>query len=153
MPVKAFPPAFIHSVERAKSAVLCFIALLILDNSTLFDIPLSNTYVLSSNFSTWLSAQFLGVGFVDGFSFAIIGMYLMVLVLLVGTLRSPFRNLWAMQFSWLAVFLLLLWQHYQLWEDHSQVPVLVSGILHSLKLIPLGLACWWTKRLALPLLI
>lgn len=138
---------------RIRAAVLCFITLLILDNSTLFDIPLSDTYVISSNLSTWLSAQLVGIGFVDGFSFALIGMYLMILVLLVGTLRSPFRNLWALQFSWLAVFLLLFWQHYQLWEDHSQNLVLISAFFHSLKLLPLGLACWWTKRLTLPLLI
>lgn len=138
---------------RIRAAVLCFIALLILDNSTLFDIPLSNTYIISSNLSTWLSAQLVGIGFVDGFSFALIGMYFMILVLLTGTLRSPFRNLWALQFSWLAVLLLLFWQHYQLWEEHSQIPVLISAFFHSLKLLPLGLACWWTRRLALPLLI
>ena len=138
---------------RIRTSILCFMALLILDNSTLFDIPLSSTYALSSNLSTWLSAQLVGIGFVDSFSFAFIGMYLMVLVLVTGALRSPFRNLWALQFSWLAIAALIAWQHIALWEGHSQWAVALSAGFHSIKLLPLGLACWWTKQLELPLLI
>jgi hypothetical protein len=81
--------------SKIRGALLFFILLMILDSSTLFDIPISDTFPFSSNLSTWLSSLVMGIGFIDSFSFHLVTLHLMLIVLLFGVIKDPFRNIWA----------------------------------------------------------
>lgn len=140
-----------HLAVRIRLSILFFIFLLVLDNSVLFDIHLSPTYAVSSNLSTWLTAFLLQGIFVDSFSFQLVGVYSLLLFLLLGAIKAPFRNIWVLQFTWLTVAFLIIGSSYQLIEAHNIVPVVLNTTFQSMKLLPLGLACYWTKRLELPL--
>jgi hypothetical protein len=136
---------------KIRLSILLFIGLSILDNSLLFDIHLSPTYELSSNLSTWLTAFFLQGNFVDSFSFQLVGMHLLLLVLLLGAIKAPFRNIWVLQCTWLTVAFLIFSNSYQIMEGSNALPVLLNAAFQSIKLLPLGLAYYWTKQLELPL--
>ncbi len=136
---------------KIRLAILFFIVLLVLDNSMLFDIHLSPTYELSSNLSTWLTAFLLKGNFVDSFSFHLVGINLLLLILLVGAIKAPFRNIWVLQCTWLTVAVLIAGTSYQIVEPSNAWPVLLNAAFQSVKLLPLGLAYYWTKQLELPL--
>ena len=136
---------------KIRLAILCFIFLLVLDNSMLFDIQLSSTYELSSNLSTWLTAFLLQGNFVDSFSFHLVGVHLLLLFLLLGAIKAPFRNIWLLQAAWLTIAFLIVLSSYQVMESSNAMPVSLNALFQSLKLIPLGLAYYWTKQLELPL--
>lgn len=136
---------------KIRLAILCFIFLLVLDNSMLFDIHLSPTYELSSNLSTWLTAFLLQGDFVDSFSFQLVGVHLLLLFLLLGAIKAPFRNIWLLQAAWLTIAFLIVMSSYQIMEASNMVPIGLNALFQSIKLIPLGLAYYWTKQLELPL--
>lgn len=138
---------------KIRAAILVFILWLILDNSTLFDIPISDTFTTSSNLSTWLSSLVVGLGFIDSFAFNLVSLYLMLMVLLFGVIQAPFRNIWVLKFTILATIAIIFITTYQLLEYNNQAAVLVNGLFQSLKLIPLLLAYYWTRQLATPIII
>lgn len=135
---------------KIRLAILCFIGWTILDNSTLFDISISETLDTSTNLSTWLSASILGIGFIDSFSFHLVSLHLLLLFVLLGALRAPFRNIWALECTLVGNILILAFSTYQLLEPMQQTAVLLNTFFQSLKLIPLGLAYYWTRQLAVP---
>lgn len=136
---------------KIRLAILFFIFFLVLDNSMLFDIQLSPTYELSSNLSTWLTAFFMNGDFVDSFSFQLVGVNLLLFFLLLGAIKAPFRNIWVLQCTWLTVALLIVGSSYQILEVSNLFPVGLNAAFQSIKLVPLGLAYYWTKQLELPL--
>lgn len=136
---------------KIRLGILLFIVLLVLDNSMLFDIHLSPTYELSSNLSTWLTAFFLQGNFVDSFSFQLVGIHLLLLFLLLGAIKAPFRNIWVLQCTCITMVLLIGGTSYQIMEASNALPVSLNATFQSIKLIPLGLAYYWTKQLELPL--
>lgn len=138
---------------KIRGAVLFFILLTVLDCSTLFDIPISETFAISSNLSTWLSSLILGIGFTDSFAFHLVSLHLMLIVLLFGVIKDPFRNIWALRFTLLSSIFILFISNYQIIEPSNLSAVLLNGSFQSLKLIPLVLAHQWTKQLATPVLI
>lgn len=138
---------------KIRGALLIFILLTILDNSTLFDIPISETFTTSSNLSTWLSSLIIGIGFIDSFAFQLVTLHLMLIVLLFGVIQAPFRNIWALKFTLASSFFVIFITNYQLIEPSNSSAVLLNASFQSIKLIPLTLAYQWTKRLAIPALI
>lgn len=138
---------------KIRAALLCFILLTILDSSTVFDITISDTFTISSNLSTWLSAKILGVGFIDSFNFQTVSLHLMLIVLLFGVITDPFRNIWVLKFTLISSLCILFLSTYQLIEPSNSNAVLLNATFQSLKLIPLALAYQWTKQLAIPVLI
>ena len=139
--------------SKIRGALLLFILLMVLDNSTLFDIPISDTFPFSSNLSTWLSSLILGTGFTDSFSFHLVTLHLMLIVLLFGVIKDPFRNIWALRFTLASSFFIIFITNYQLIEPNNSNAVLLNGAFQSIKLIPLFLAHQWTRQLATPALI
>lgn len=138
---------------KIRAALLCFILLTVLDNSTVFDIPISDTFTISSNLSTWLSANILGLGFIDSFNFQIVSLHIMLIVLLFGVITDPFRNIWVLKFTFVSSFCIIFLSSYQLIEPSNSSAVLVNTTFQSLKLVPLALAYQWTKQLAIPVII
>lgn len=138
---------------KIRCNILIFIVLIILDNSTLFDIKITETLVSSSNLSTWVSALLIGNGFVDGFSFQLVSIYLLIVFLLFGAIKSPFRNIWALEFSIISTAFVIIFSNYQILDVNNSFPVLLNMLLQSLKLIPLLLAYRWTRQLATPVFI
>ena len=139
--------------SKIRGALLFFILLMILDSSTLFDIPISDTFPFSSNLSTWLSSLILGIGFIDSFSFHLVTLHLMLIVLLFGVIKDPFRNIWALRFTLLSSAAIIFITNYLILEPSNSSAVLLNGIFQSIKLIPLILAHYWTRQLATPALI
>ena len=139
--------------SKIRGALLFFILLMILDSSTLFDIPISDTFPFSSNLSTWLSSLILGIGFIDSFSFHLVTLHLMLIVLLFGVIKDPFRNIWALRFTLLSSDAIIFITNYLILEPSNSSAVLLNGIFQSIKLIPLILAHYWTRQLATPALI
>lgn len=139
--------------SKIRGALLFFILLMILDSSTLFDIPISDTFPFSSNLSTWLSSLILGIGFIDSFSFHLVTLHFMLIVLLFGVIKDPFRNIWALRFTLLSSACIIFISNYQIIEPSNSSAVLLNGTFQSIKLIPLLLAYYWTKKLATPALI
>lgn len=139
--------------SKIRGALLFFILLMVLDSSTLFDIPISDTFPFSSNLSTWLSSLILGIGFIDSFSFHLVSLNLMLIVLLFGVIKDPFRNIWALRFTLLSSAFIIFITNYQIIEPSNSSAVLLNGTFQSLKLIPLLLAHYWTRQLATPALI
>lgn len=138
---------------QIRACILLFILMTILDSSTLFDISISETFTTSSNLSTWLSSLVLGIGFIDSFAFNLVSVYAMIIFLLAGVLKEPFRNIWALQFTIASTGLVIFITNYQLIEPSNSMAVLLNGTFQSIKLIPLLLAYYWTKQLATPILI
>jgi len=139
--------------SKIRGALLFFILLTVLDNSTLFNIPISEHFPFSSNLSTWLSSLIIGIGFTDSFSFHLVTLHLMLIVLLFGVIKDPFRNIWALRFTLISSFFIIFITNYQIIEPSNSSSVLLNGTFQSLKLIPLLLAHQWTKQLATPALI
>lgn len=138
---------------KIRGALLFFILLTVLDSSTLFDIPISETLPISSNLSTWLSSLILGIGFVDSFAFPVISLHLMLIVLLFGVVKDPFRNIWSLRFTLACSMFIIFVTSYQIIEPSNSSAVLLNGTFQSIKLIPLILAHQWTRQLATPALI
>ena len=138
---------------RIRAAILLFIVLIVLDSSTLFDIAISETFSMSSNLSTWLSSLFLGIGFIDSFAFHLVSLHLMLVLLLFGAVKAPFRNIWVLKFTLCSTLAIIFISSYQLIEPSNSSAVLLNATFQSLKLIPLFLAYRWTKQLAIPILI
>jgi len=138
---------------RIRGALLFFILLTVLDSSTLFDIPISDTFATSSNLSTWLSSLILGIGFIDSFAFHLVTLHLMLIVLLFGVIKDPFRNIWALRFTLASSLFIIFITNYQIIEPSNSNAVLLNGTFQSIKLIPLVLAHQWTRQLATPALI
>ncbi|MGH1337391.1 MAG: hypothetical protein ACRBFS_14810 [Aureispira sp.] len=136
---------------RIRVAILLFIFLLVLDNSMLFDIHFASTSELSTNLSTWLTAFFLQDHIIDSFSFQLIGIHILLLFVLFGAIKAPFRNIWVIQCTWITIAVLIIVSSYDVMEASTVVPVTLNAAFQSLKLIPLGLAYHWTRQLELPL--
>jgi len=139
--------------SKIRGALLFFILLMVLDSSTLFDITISDTLTISSNLSTWLSSLILGIGYTDSFAFHLVSLHLMLIVLLFGVIKDPFRNIWALRFTLACSFLIIFITNYQIIEPSNSSAVLLNGTFQSIKLIPLLLAHQWTRQLATPALI
>ncbi|BDS11421.1 hypothetical protein [Aureispira anguillae] len=139
--------------SKIRGALLFFILLIILDNSTLFDIPISETFTTSSNLSTWLSSKVIGIGFIDSFAFNLVSLHIMLILLLFGVIKAPFRNIWALKFTILSTTFIIFISNYQLIEPNNNIAVLINGSFQSLKLIPILFAYHWTKQLATPIII
>jgi hypothetical protein len=138
---------------KIRGALLFFIVLTVLDSSTLFNIPISETFPISSNLSTWLSSLVMGIGFTDSFSFHLVSLHLMLIVLLFGVIKDPFRNIWALKFTLASSIFIIFITSYQIIEPSNSSAVLLNGTFQSIKLIPLVLAHQWTRQLATPALI
>jgi len=139
--------------SKIRACILIFISMTILDSSTLFDISISETFTTSSNLSTWLSSLILGIGFIDSFAFHLVSIYALLVFLLMGVLKEPFRNIWVLQFTIISTAFVIFITSYQLIEPSNSTAVLLNSIFQSLKLIPLLFAYYWTKQLATPILI
>jgi len=139
--------------SKIRTALLFFIALIILDCSTLFDISITDTLTLSSNLSTWLSSLILGSGITDSFTSNIVSVYLLLVFLLFGAIKAPFRNIWVLKFTILSTSAIIIVTTYTLIDASNSSAVLLNSTFQSLKLIPLVLAYYWTRQLATPILI
>jgi hypothetical protein len=95
----------------------------------------------------------LGIGFIDSFSFHLVTLHLMLIVLLFGVIKDPFRNIWALRFTLLSSAAIIFITNYLILEPSNSSAVLLNGIFQSIKLIPLILAHYWTRQLATPALI
>lgn len=138
---------------RIRACILLFTVLTILDCSTLFDIPISSTFVTSSNLSSWLSYSIIGLGFIDSFAFHLVSIHFMLIILLMGALKAPFRNIWTIQFTFYSTAAIIFISNYQLIEPSNSGAVLLNSSFQCIKLIPLFLAYRWTKQLAIPVVI
>lgn len=139
--------------SKIRICILIFIVLLTLDNSTFFDIQISETLTISSNLSTWLSAKVMGAGFMDGFSFELVGLHLLLMLLLFGAIREPYRNIWVLKFCTLAIFSIIFISNYQLLETTNVFAIGLNAFFQSIKIIPLFMAYRWTKQLEIPMII
>jgi hypothetical protein len=139
--------------SKIRTALLFFIVLIILDCSTIFNITITDTLTLSSNLSTWLSSFVLGSGITDSFTFNIVSVYLLLVFLLFGAIKAPFRNIWVLKFTILSTSAIIIITTYTLIDASNSSAVLLNSTFQSLKLIPLVLAYYWTRQLATPILI
>lgn len=138
---------------KIRTCILFFIVLLMLDNSTFFDIQISESLTISSNLSTWLSAKVVGIGFIDGFSFELVGVHLLIMFLLMGAIKEPFRNIWVIKFCVLSMASIIFISNYQLLEATNILAIGVNVFFQTIKVLPLILAYYWTKQLAIPMII
>ncbi len=138
---------------KIRTSVLVFIVLILMDNSTIFNIELSDTLNLSSNMSTWLTWKITGGGFMDSFAYPLVGFYLLLTIQLYGVLKAPYRNIWVLEFTIMSTATLIFMNSFMMMDAGNNSVILLNSSFQCIKLIPLLLAWRWTKQLAIPVTI
>ncbi|MCH2022898.1 MAG: hypothetical protein MK207_10515 [Saprospiraceae bacterium] len=143
----------LYVAEKIRIYVLIFMLFILLDNSTIFNIAITDTFSISSNLSTWLTYKTMGPHFIDSFNYYLVNIYLLLSVLLFGIFKAPYRNIWILEFSILCTTLVIIINSLLIIENDHYYITIINASFQSIKLIPLIIAYHWTRKLRIPLLI